>query len=213
MKILYADSTFWTSETDNFKQELKQVVTKAHKKVKPLLPFLSEEITIVVQPNKYEVIPETGENGFTRNFGLILLFFDPDRLNQKEALLNNIYGLVLHELNHAARYAVTDYEPGFLANCVVEGVAVVFEREYGDRGEPLWARYEPEKAKAWLKELRQLDGHPNYEHYMFEHPDGRRWIGYKVGTYIVDQASKNSGKTVLELTQLNGSEIIKLAKV
>jgi uncharacterized protein YjaZ len=48
---------------------------------------------------------------------------------------------------------------------------------------------------------------------MFTHTDGRKWIGYKVGTYIIDQAMKNSGKSVIELTQMECVDILKLAKV
>ena len=56
-----------------------------------------------------------------------------------------------------------------------------------------------------------LDDIRSWEEYMFIHPDGRRWIGYKVGTYIVDEAIKRSEKSVIELTQMECTDIIDAA--
>jgi uncharacterized protein YjaZ len=48
---------------------------------------------------------------------------------------------------------------------------------------------------------------------MFKHSDGRKWIGYKVGTWIVDEALKRSKKTIEQLTQLDCAEVRRLARV
>lgn len=213
MKLLFTESDFWDKDTTNFKKDLEVVITRSYKKAKKLLPFLSEHVNIVVQPNKYEVVPETGEGGFSRNFELILAFFDPARLNCRQQLIDNISSMIFHELNHVARYAVTEYHEGFLKGCVMEGLATVFEREYGDYGVPLWGKYKATEAKVWLAEIKLLGESVKWNDYMFKHPDGRKWIGYKVGTYIIDQASKNSGKSVLELTSMECEDILKLAKV
>jgi len=47
----------------------------------------------------------------------------------------------------------------------------------------------------------------------FDNPDGRRWVGYKTGTWIVDKAMQKSGKSVVELTVLPVDEIIALSDV
>jgi hypothetical protein len=47
---------------------------------------------------------------------------------------------------------------------------------------------------------------------MGEHPDGRNSIGYRVGRYIVHQATANSGKSILELGELTPDEILTLAE-
>jgi hypothetical protein len=47
---------------------------------------------------------------------------------------------------------------------------------------------------------------------MGEHPDGRNSIGYRVGRYIVHQATANSGKSILELSELTPDEILALAE-
>lgn len=47
---------------------------------------------------------------------------------------------------------------------------------------------------------------------MFRHPDGRRWIAYKVGTYLVDRAVRASGKTPAELVVTSTRELVELAR-
>tara|TARA_B110000503_G_C7134443_1_gene408220 strand:+ start:1652 stop:1798 length:147 start_codon:yes stop_codon:yes gene_type:complete len=45
---------------------------------------------------------------------------------------------------------------------------------------------------------------------MGEHPDGRTYIGYRTGNYLIRKAMKLSGKNILELSDLMPNEIIKL---
>jgi hypothetical protein len=47
---------------------------------------------------------------------------------------------------------------------------------------------------------------------MFEHPDGRTSIGYRVGRYIVHEAMRNSGKDILALSALSPEEILNMAQ-
>lgn len=41
--------------------------------------------------------------------------------------------------------------------------------------------------------------------------DGRRWVGYKVGTYLVDRAMKVSGKSSAELFSVSTEDVIAMA--
>jgi hypothetical protein len=45
---------------------------------------------------------------------------------------------------------------------------------------------------------------------MFDHPDGRRWIGYRTGTYLVDRAMAGSGKSTIDLLGATAAEIIEM---
>jgi hypothetical protein len=47
---------------------------------------------------------------------------------------------------------------------------------------------------------------------MFKHPDGRLWIGYRAGTYLVDRAMAKSGKTSVSLLTVPVQEIVEMGK-
>lgn len=52
-----------------------------------------------------------------------------------------------------------------------------------------------------------------YWQWMFQHPDGRRWIGYRAGTYIADKAIRASGCSAAELAETPTDEFLRLAGV
>ncbi len=45
---------------------------------------------------------------------------------------------------------------------------------------------------------------------MFLHSDGRRWIGYRAGTFMADQAKAITGQTAAQLAAVPTSEILDL---
>ena len=51
----------------------------------------------------------------------------------------------------------------------------------------------------------------NYQHWMFQHPDGRLAVGYRTGNYLIRKAMAKSGKDVLELSEHTPDEIYKMA--
>ena len=51
----------------------------------------------------------------------------------------------------------------------------------------------------------------SFDHWMFQHPDGRRWIGYRAGTYLVDQAMEISGMTTIDLLQVSTEQVLGMA--
>lgn len=180
--------------------------------VRKLLPQIPSDVTFVVQTAAYECIPETGDGGYTKNSRLIILSLDPGLPYGEEKVLASTRCTLFHELHHAARFEAGIFHPTFLDSCIMEGLATVFER---DRAEcqPLWGLYKPEEAEVWLQEIiAQGDNVPHYP-YMYRHNDGRRWIGYKVGTYLIDKVLKASGKSIEELTILECGEIKRLAGV
>lgn len=212
MKVLLADSKYWDKLDKDFQKQYISNIKLAYKKALKLLPFAHERITFIVQPREYWLADITKDNGRTLNAGMIEVAFDPKTaLTNPSKLLGQVQPLVLHEMNHAARYNKKIMFKTFLENCVNEGVAVVFTREYVGFKAP-WDKY-PKEVTGWLKEIQEAGKCIDTYHYMFMHPDGRPWIGYKVGTYIVDQAMKNSGKSVIELTKLECADILKLARV
>ena len=211
MKVLYTETDFWGSR-QSFKKRYEAKVTRAYEPVKKLFPDVPGNINFVVQTEAFDTIPETGDGGWLKHSRLVILSIDPGLPYGEEALLTNVRHTVFHELNHSARYENEIYHVSFIDKCILEGLATVFEREYA-KYRPLYGEYDPANMDAWLAEIMDEDTRIDYYQYMFRHDDGRRWIGYKVGTYLIDEAMKNSGKSVIELTLLECAQILKLAGV
>jgi hypothetical protein len=209
MKVLFADTDFWNDKAD-LKKKYEAEVTKAFNTAHKLLPVVSEKLSFVVQDNPRACIPETGDGARTYNAILVILSFDPALPYGEKDLLEHIKASVFHEMNHAARFSKPIWHKNLLEWCLMEGLATVFERDRADC-KPLWGEY-PENTAEWLEEVKKAKD-SEHDKIMFRHPDGRRWIGYKVGTYITDEAMKKSGKTIEEITALECDEIFKLAGV
>lgn len=212
MKIHLADSKDWERIGEKFTKRYKAEVRRAYKDASKLLPFGSKQLNFFVQPNSYGVIPETGSGGKTINSELVMLVFDPKLALGEEVILKSTRATVFHEMNHAARWHKSIWHTSALDMCLFEGLATVFEREHA-MAKPLWGDYDQSLIRGWLKEVSGLPDGVLRDDYYFNHPDGRRWIAYKVGTYIIDEAIKHSGKTVVELTQMECADILKLAKI
>lgn len=92
---------------------------------------------------------------------------------------------------------------------ISEGMATAFERDFTGVAAP-WGDYTDEVAE-WVVELRAQPPDAPTRAWMFEHPDGRRWIGFKVGTYLVDRAMKRSGLSSAEMATLSTEEVVRRA--
>lgn len=117
---------------------------------------------------------------------------------------------LFHEWYHLVRLG--KFSPQTLAeHAVSEGLATAFERDFGGAPTP-WGAYPPEVG-AWTTELLAVDPPVPSRQWMSVHPDGRRWVGYKVGTYIADRAVRESGLSLAQLAGEPTERIISLAKV
>ena len=122
---------------------------------------------------------------------------------------------IFHEFHHLDRgwtIQGNKFGAGIPIAAVNEGLASVFAEEY--TGVYFEAAFSyPENAAEWLEEILALPVDADYSTWMMgEHPDGRNSIGYRVGRYIVHQATANSGKSILELSSLAPKEILRLAE-
>lgn len=122
------------------------------------------------------------------------------RSHLRAALFHHFHRLV--RLQRAPSNTLMDHVVG-------GGLAVAFERDSGGRAYP-WSEY-PANVEEWVKELMALPPTASLDHYMFRHPDVRRWIGLRAGTYVVDQALRASGKTAADLVSASTDEVLRLA--
>lgn len=180
--------------------------------VRALLPDLAESLTIAVAAGD-TVIPETGEVGAALRRSEVRWVVDPSRPGGVEAVARaHLRSTLFHELHHTVRghvFGNRNPEP-FVASAISEGMASVFERDVaGDRHVP-WADY-PSEVNQWVRELLVLPLDAPYGEWMFEHPDGRRWIGYRAGAYVVDRAVTRSGRSAADLVRAPAAEVLDLA--
>ncbi len=211
MKIHLAESDFWQQLGDDFRKRYVAELGRSYRQAAKLLPFGAPHVNFFVQPRTYGLIADTHDDGHTYNSEFITIAFDPDYFGKQspEVLGQHISGTVFHEINHAARLQLGIWHETFLDNCIMEGLATVFERDYAHT-KPAWADY-PLEVTDWLAEIERNQQALDYRQYMYSHPDGRKYIGYKVGTYIVDRAVQKSGESVVGLTQLECRDILALA--
>jgi len=193
---------------------IRTIAEATYQEVREILPELTGTVRLSVSAGP-EVIPETGDGAAALEPGHVLWVADPSRAGgiagvARERLRVSLY----HELHHLARGYVMSggSSPISLLDSVVsEGLATAFARDAAGE-EPLWGAY-PDNVDDWVEELRAAPAHDteSYGTWMYEHPDGRRWIGYRAGTYIADRAIAASGLSAAELVSTPTEEILRLA--
>jgi hypothetical protein len=194
---------------------LKKRIDGVHRDIYKLLPSLKRKIHINVVFDSSGVIPETGEVGIPLTSDTVEIKINPfSKRTVRQIIEESFRPTLMHELHHLERgWVIKGRAPSktFMDAVVAEGMATCFERDFGHTT-PLAAQYPP-NVEEWVKELMALPNSAfrNYYQWMIQHPDGRRWIGYKAGVYIIEKASSASKKTSAELVNTSTEEILKLA--
>jgi hypothetical protein len=204
----------------HFTAEERETVTRiavaAYEEVARLLPDLPDHVELVVGAGtSAQVIPETGEIGSATAPGVVSWVVDPSRPGGVDAIAGtSLRAALFHELHHLARgYVVTGGAPptSFMDAVISEGLATAFQRDAAGASVP-WGTY-PDDVAHWVDELLALPLDAPYQQWMFQHPDGRRWIGYRAGTYLVDRAIRASGRSAADLVRAPTAEVLALAGV
>lgn len=159
------------------------------------------------------VIPETGEGGVALAPGRIGWTVDPKRPGGTHAVASAyLRSTLFHEMHHLVRgWTIQGGSAGrrMIDAAVAEGLATAFERDAAGSNPP-WANY-PDDAGVWSEQLIGLPANASYGEWMFQHSDGRRWIGYRAGTYLADRAIAESGRSAAGLAATPTDEIIGLS--
>lgn len=194
--------------TDVERRAIQAVADEAFRDARASLEGLPPRLTLIVNWGK-DVIPETGENGAAAYPGNIGWTLDPDR-NVLAAVRARLRSTLFHELHHLAR--ASRVETVTLVDHVVsEGLATAFERDFGGAVVP-WGE-PPSDGIAWAHEILGQPETAPLDTWIYRHPDGRRWIGMRVGTFLADRASKASGKSPAALVFAPSAEVVRLAEV
>ncbi|MFK8021443.1 MAG: DUF2268 domain-containing putative Zn-dependent protease [Pseudomonadales bacterium] len=199
--------------TNAEKALIREIANDAEVEIRVLLPGLSEELVLEVEASTF-VIPQTGELGASQSTARVKWAVDPTRDGGVSKIAK---GKLRHTLFHEFHHLVSGYifavgKPvnSIMDAAVNEGMATVFARDFSGAVAP-WADY-PENIDSWVTELQGVTSFEEYDQWMYQHPDGRSWIGYKVGTYLIDRAIKATGKSSVELINASPDEIIRLGR-
>lgn len=199
---------------DEIKERITEVIGDAETEAKALLPKLSTNLSLTVKAGK-EVIPEKGEVGRALGVDSIEVVIDPHHKRPILEIIDTEFRrMFFHEAHHTVRMATSKFKESLVSDAIFEGLGTVFERDFAG-GEQPWGQYDNSVIHDWALELLSLDDNSiNRRDWFFDHPDGRRWIAYRVGTYIVDQAIKNNpGMTATTLVDVSSKDILAMSGI
>jgi hypothetical protein len=187
---------------------IQDVAESTALEVRRFLPALPTTLTLQVRPGD-DVIEETGETATAIPPNTVHWTVDPKRHGGVQAIAGQqLRATLFHEFHHLVRDAMVPSR-SLIDRAVTEGMATAFERDFA-RADTPWGRY-PDEVSSWVSELMALPSDAPREAWMFRHPDGRRWIAFRVGTYLVDRASRASGKTPADLVSTSTEAVLELA--
>jgi hypothetical protein len=199
-------------------QELRKQLAGWGKELRKLLPALPKQIEIIFDNNV--LVDVTGTGGYAISKNKLALAFHPNFSGDKARQLINFKGAYFHESYHLVQGFTMTTAPDILPainNAVYEGAAAVFERDRSG-ADPLWVwgKYETSKTmKKWFDEIKSLPLKYDWRRYkIYDKKTGRRWVMYKVGTFVADEAIKKNPKLSIEdLATMPPEEILKLSQL
>ena len=187
---------------------IRAIAEDAVRDVRVLLPNLPAHLIIRVNPGT-KMIDEIGSSSSLSTPNVIYWDVDPSRPGGAAGIARaHLRATLFFHLHRLARLKHRS-DATLMDHVVSLGMATAFERDAGGKTYP-WGQY-PSEVTAWVTELIALPATANLNHWMFRHPDGRRWVGIRAGTYLVDRVMSASGKSAAELISLSSAEIIRLA--
>ncbi|WP_088330112.1 DUF2268 domain-containing putative Zn-dependent protease [Lacimicrobium sp. SS2-24] len=202
---------------DSEKAFLESVITVAERDVRTFFPAMTRNLVFSIKTVDWDLDIVDGVTGMATNHDPIgkisFIISDHGEGGFYDAILKGGRSTALHELHHiAVGWAIEDHDfgPGIHIAAANEGLATVFAELLS--GTSSDASEAPVNVDDWVKEILTLPPHANYMHWVSgEHPDGRSFIGYKAGRYLIYQAMLNSNKSIIELSGAPISKIYEYA--
>ena len=192
---------------------IQTLVDQAEHEVRQSLPALEEDIYLELTTGT-EVIDSTGELGIALDTNRMRWVVNPASGPVADIAKSHLRRTFFHEAHHLvrgwARYAV-DEPITIMDAAVAEGLASAYQRDFGNSGVG-WSNF-PKEIDEWVAEVLALENARDYHQWMFQHNDGRRLIGYRVGLYVVDKAIKASGKNAAQLVNIPTETILAMAGI
>ena len=187
---------------------IQEIADDTTREVRRLLPGLPDALVLEVFPAD-DVIEELGYKGEEMN-QTVYWGVNPHYGEGVAAIAEaHLRAFLFQSFLSLVRYqAVEDWShPERVINA---GLRTVFARDFAGTTDP-WTNYPPE-VSDWVTELMAVPGGAQTNPWRSRQPDGRRWIGIKAGTYLVDLAIQASGREVVDLVSTPADEIIRMAQ-
>ncbi len=172
------------------------------------LPALPHQITLQVRSGT-DVIEEIGATATAMPPDWIVWTVDPKHPRGVLAIAErDLRAALFHEFHHLVRQAASPPQT-LMDHVIAEGLATAFERDFAGAS-PLWGQY-PADVDQWVDELQAQPSMAKRDEWLLRHPDGRRWIGMRAGTYLVDVAMKKLNRTSAALVTTPTNDILDAA--
>jgi len=193
---------------------LREIIQKHARKAGGLLGI--NLLNITVHPTK-NVIAETGELGHATGSDWIRIGIDPTRKQRalQRIISDIIPATIYHEAHHISRKKYYGKSSTLFDAVISEGLADVFAKEKWLKFRAPWLN-ELKDIKLFLRELKKHGNNNKYSHSEWFFGSGRKpkWLGYKLGNYIVHLAKEKTPKlNALKMAKFPTKTIIKLSGV
>lgn len=180
---------------------------------------IQKPFDVTMYPNHAWTEETDGVDGEAFSGGLLQLRIDlRNEKNKIDDLLGDpLKATIYHECNHILRWQSVGYGTSLIEATISEGIATSYEKM-------ICAPYVIKHADhSNIEELlkyyreRNKDEDTTYNHWEWffgTHNKYPRWLGYKVGSYIVDEAMKNKpSMTFTEITKMSAEEILAISNI
>ena len=197
-----------------YSEEIKSVAVATVASVEKLLPI--KDVDIVFYDNPKATIDEIGGiGGFTPNENLIFISLNPQHLDFKKALKDELSFILAHELHHTIRWQKQVEGDTLLEAMIFEGLADHFAQEVTGRSKPSPWSYAltSEQKKAFLKKASEMWNEPTYDNDLWFFGSKPniipRWTGYTLGYDLVfAYLQVNHGSSASKLVSIDASLFI-----
>ena len=136
---------------------------------------------------------------------------------KKKFIEEEMRSTIYHEIHHIKRgfFGFSKNKVSLLDALFSEGLATVFALEQVPHYIPKWSEYTGTFIKKWIPQVKKQKFDTNYSHdeWFFGAKEKPFQLGYKLGTYLVDEIKKNNPKlTATKLVKKNVKDLLKLSK-
>jgi hypothetical protein len=186
--------------------KITNALVAAERGSRALLPSLPASVDVFLETDG-EVIPETGESGRVVGRREMVITLDPVHPGGVGRLIEDrLRATFFHEACHLARLncVVLNAEP--IALTFHEGLAVAFERDAADSTAP-YADYSGLPV-ALLTHMLISGRVEDLDSWFYGSVRQGRWLGYRVGTFLVDRIMSATSLEIHELVSVRTGELL-----